>query len=146
MSDGARSVLSAYRWPGNVRELQNICERAAVLAPGDTIEADLIAPWLGGPAPGPVAPALPAAPERAGVMIEPRDAAVTAAAAATDIFRTVCDGETTLEDVERETIIATLIHHNGHRQKSAAALGIGVRTLGLKLKKWKEQKLVAQTL
>ena len=38
------------------------------------------------------------------------------------------------------------VDHDGHRQKSAKALGIGVRTLGLKLKKWKEQQLVAQTL
>ncbi|MHC4427994.1 MAG: helix-turn-helix domain-containing protein, partial [Planctomycetota bacterium] len=58
----------------------------------------------------------------------------------------ICDGTLTLEDVEREAIIATLQHHHGHRQKSAAALGIGVRTLGLKLKKWKEQQLVSASL
>ena len=39
-----------------------------------------------------------------------------------------------------------LQHNNGHRQKSARALGIGVRTLGLKLKKWKDMQLVAETL
>ena len=49
-----------------------------------------------------------------------------------------CDGQTRLEDIERQVIIATLRSNNGHRQRSAAALGIGVRTLGLKLKKWKE--------
>ena len=31
-------------------------------------------------------------------------------------------------------------------QKTARALGIGVRTLGLKIKKWKEEQLVAPTL
>jgi DNA-binding NtrC family response regulator len=51
-----------------------------------------------------------------------------------------------LADIEREVIVQTLEHFNGHRAKTAAALGIGVRTLGLKLKKWKEQQLVAQTL
>ena len=58
----------------------------------------------------------------------------------------VCDGDVTLDDIEREVIVATLQHNGGHRQKSAKALGIGVRTLGLKLKKWKEQRIVAQTL
>jgi two-component system, NtrC family, response regulator HydG len=52
----------------------------------------------------------------------------------------------TLEDIERETIIATLEANDGHRQKSAEALGIGVRTLGLKLKKWKEMQLVDASL
>ena len=52
----------------------------------------------------------------------------------------------TLEEIERETIVAVLVRFKGHRQKTAAALGIGVRTLGLKLKKWKEQRLVAETL
>ena len=40
----------------------------------------------------------------------------------------------------------TLERFKGHRQRTATALGIGVRTLGLKLKKWKEMKLVAETL
>ena len=58
----------------------------------------------------------------------------------------VCNGSLKLEDVEREAIIATLQQNHGHRQKSATALGIGVRTLGLKLKKWKEQRLVSESL
>lgn len=55
-------------------------------------------------------------------------------------------GDRTLADIERETIVATLQRFNGHRQKTAKALGIGVRTLGLKLKKWKEESLVSQSL
>lgn len=58
----------------------------------------------------------------------------------------ICNGDCTLDEIERKTIVATLKHFNGHRQRSAKALGIGVRTLGLKLKKWKEEKLVAETL
>ena len=54
----------------------------------------------------------------------------------------ICNGELKLADIEREAILATLARNNGHRQKSAQALGIGVRTLGLKLKKWKEERLV----
>ena len=43
-------------------------------------------------------------------------------------------------------IVETLTRFEGHRQKTARALGIGVRTLGLKIKKWKEEQLVAPTL
>ena len=55
-------------------------------------------------------------------------------------------GRLLLSDIERETILATLARHDGHRQKSARALGIGVRTLGLKLKKWKDDRLVEATV
>ncbi len=51
-----------------------------------------------------------------------------------------------LEDIERDVIVATLLRNNGHRQNTATELGIGVRTLGLKLKKWKESSLVDQDL
>ena len=51
-----------------------------------------------------------------------------------------------LEVIEREQILHTLEQFNGNRQQTARTLGIGVRTLGLKLKKWKEQNLVAQTV
>lgn len=44
-----------------------------------------------------------------------------------------------LEDMEREMILKTLNQFNGHRAKTAKALGIGLRTLGLKLKRWQEQ-------
>jgi len=51
-----------------------------------------------------------------------------------------------LADIEREVIVETLRRFGGHRQKTARALGIGVRTLGLKLKKWKEMELVSASL
>ncbi|MEM1329308.1 MAG: sigma-54 dependent transcriptional regulator [Planctomycetota bacterium] len=55
-------------------------------------------------------------------------------------------GVRTLEDIERDAIVMTLRRFNGHRQKTARTLGIGVRTLGLKLKKWKELELVEASL
>ncbi len=112
----ALQLLADYHWPGNVRELQNICERAGVLAPETTITADLIEPWLGGTV---TAPAMP--------TVHTAD-------------------DVTLEELEREAIVRTLGRYNGHRRRTAKALGIGVRTLGLKLKKWKESNLVAQSL
>ncbi|MGD2107904.1 MAG: sigma-54 dependent transcriptional regulator [Phycisphaerae bacterium] len=44
-----------------------------------------------------------------------------------------------LEDMERRLIEQTLGRFNGHRAKTAKALGMGVRTLGMKLKQWREE-------
>jgi DNA-binding NtrC family response regulator len=44
-----------------------------------------------------------------------------------------------LEDAERQLIERTLARYGGHRAKTAKALGIGVRTLGMKLKQWREE-------
>ena len=53
-------------------------------------------------------------------------------------FRNLRSGRL-LEDMERQLIEQTLKQYDGHRAKSAKALGMGVRTLGLKLKQWREQ-------
>jgi DNA-binding NtrC family response regulator len=102
-----------------------------VLTSSDVIEASMIEPWLGDSTTTPTA--------AAGLTIETKPMH-------NGDLGVICTGDIQLEDIERETIIATLHHHKGHRQRSASALGIGVRTLGLKLKKWKEQQLVEQTL
>lgn len=39
LTEGAEQALLAYDWPGNVRELENVIQRAAILAPGEWIEA-----------------------------------------------------------------------------------------------------------
>ena len=45
-----------------------------------------------------------------------------------------------LEDMERQPDRAhARSKHNGHRAKSAKALGMGVRTLSMKLKQWREE-------
>ena len=116
--DEAVEQMLAYDWPGNVRELGNICERASVLSRGRIISAAMIRPWL---TPPPYS---------------------TRAVIGEQIER----GVRKLEVVEREEIIRTLEHFHGNRQATAGALGIGVRTLGLKLKKWKQDNLVAQSI
>jgi NtrC-family two-component system response regulator AlgB len=57
-SEAARRALASYAWPGNVRELQNALERAVVLCPGDTIEAEALPDAV-------LAPPPPTAPEGA---------------------------------------------------------------------------------
>jgi DNA-binding NtrC family response regulator len=41
LEPAALKTLMDYDWPGNVRELENVIERAVVLAPGNSITADL---------------------------------------------------------------------------------------------------------
>jgi len=119
----AMDLMRAYDWPGNVRELQNICERAVVLSAARSacITRSLIEPWLTGRS------SLP--PQE--VEAKPAHAGSPAR---------------TLEEIERETIVETLTKLGGHRQRTAQLLGIGVRTLGLKLKKWKDEELVPRSL
>ncbi|MFA9478641.1 sigma-54-dependent transcriptional regulator [Phycisphaerales bacterium AB-hyl4] len=141
--DEAVGLLQQYHWPGNVRELQNICERASVLSRGPVIEGSLIQPWLMMATPAPVAPpqSQPHSPPQSQVYANAQPTASSVAVPGTAVSTV-----RKLEDLEREQIIRTLGHFNGNRQRTAEALGIGLRTLGLKLKKWKEQNLVASTM
>ena len=121
--DAAIEVMQQYSWPGNVRELLNICERASVLTRGGTITADTIRPWL----------SIPAEFVKNESFVGSVDFDFT-------------PGTLKLEEIERQEIVRTLAHFGGNRQQTARALGIAVRTLGLKLKKWKELQLVAETI
>lgn len=106
-SDSACELLNAYHWPGNVRELENIVMRACVFAGGNQISADDLQPWLIETGDAPTSDALPNATSSANLK---------------------------LNDMERKLIESTLEHFDGHRQKTATALGIGVRTLSGKLR------------
>ncbi|MEM9419234.1 MAG: sigma-54 dependent transcriptional regulator [Planctomycetota bacterium] len=152
----AQALLSAYHWPGNVRELQNICERASVLSKGQVISGGLIQPWLltlpsavSGFTPAPQSLTSPSsAPNAAAVMGSPPLQVASMGNATAPLAGVSAIGQEVrpLEEVERDRIVHALGQFNGNRTKTAEALGIGVRTLGLKLKKWKEQNLVAQTI
>jgi len=106
----AYALLRSYSWPGNVRELENLMERASILTAGEVISAEAIRGWLGEPE----APA--------------------------SIADTKLPETCSLAEMERLLIERTLARFHGHRQKTAEALGIGVRTLGLKLSKWRAQE------
>ncbi len=156
----AMALLQEYDWPGNVRELQNICERAVVLfgSSAAPISRGQIAPWLncsqGAPAPAPAASFAPAAmASRPEIVTRPYESPGGNGHSNGNGFGRgdyhngfAAPSGYTLEQIERETIVQTLRRLGGHRQKTAKALGIGVRTLGLKLKKWKEMELVDSAL
>jgi DNA-binding NtrC family response regulator len=109
METDATRVLQRYHWPGNVRELQNIIERATILeTEPGIIRAVTIEPWL-------------------------KTRGNTAVASAVEDL-----AGKPLADIEKQVILTTLQQFKGHRVKTAGALGIGVRTLGMKLKRWKD--------
>ena len=159
--EGSLGLLAAYDWPGNVRELYNICERASILAPGETIAASSIGPWLnmansahaahsspedqGKTQAGLDISREPLAPSYWGVA-STRNGELNHVASPANGQMAISVVDRPLEDIERDVIVATLHRHNGHRQKTASELGIGVRTLGLKLRKWKDLSLVAADL
>jgi DNA-binding NtrC family response regulator len=112
LSTEALEVLQEYSWPGNVRELENLMERISILGTAEVISAEAIrsALELG--------------------QAEPRAAADGAE----------FEKDISLAQMERRLIEKALVKHEGHRQKTALALGIGVRTLGMKLKRWKTEQ------
>ncbi len=106
ISNDVLDRFAGYRWPGNVRELRNVVYRAYVMTPGKTIDEDWL-PQVPGPAsPGAAAPAL-----------------------------TVRVGAT-LAEVERMLTLATLEHLGRHKEKTAATLGISLKTLYNRLKEY----------
>jgi two-component system, NtrC family, response regulator AtoC len=113
--DDARECLLGAHLRGNIRELKNLIERAAILADTEVIRAEHI--WL-----EPV-PSAVAAPARTA-------AGVTAPATER------AGGGGTLEDLERVAIAAALDAAGGNRRRAAEQLGIGLRTLYEKLKRY----------
>lgn len=107
LQPAARELLLEYHWPGNVRELENIITRASVLNPGSPIGPDEIRPWL----------------------IDPAN---TSGSSEQDEVPVGLS----LHEMERKMIEATLDHYEGHRARTAQALGIGLRTLSGKLKEY----------
>jgi two-component system, NtrC family, response regulator HydG len=103
----AIDLLVNYDWPGNVRELENIVTRASILGESKLVTADDLSRWLIDP------PGCGEDDEMDGVPVG-----------------------LSLEEMERKMIEATLEHFSGHREKTAKALGIGVRTLSGKLRNY----------
>jgi two-component system response regulator FlrC len=106
LDDEARAALVGAEWPGNVRELANVLERAAILCDGDTLGIGDL--WLDVIAPGAPAAAPPAA----------------------------ADDLPTLAIQEQQAIERALALHGGNRRRAAEHLGIGLRTLYDKLKRY----------
>jgi two-component system response regulator FlrC len=111
LGEGAKSALCAADWPGNVRELANVLERSTILAEGDEIGPDDLALLPGFEAP---------------------TGSVTSTAASPEAL----PAGGSMAAIEREAIRHALSLHGGNRREAAAQLGIGLRTLYEKLKRY----------
>ena len=102
----ALARLAAHPWPGNVRELRNIVYRAYVMATGPVIVDECL------PMTPTAVPAMSGAP------------AITVRVGST------------LAEIERQVTLATLEHLGRHKEKTAATLGISLKTLYNRLKEY----------
>jgi len=107
--------LEAHDWPGNVRELKNAIERATLLSQGQIILAEHLPP------------------EVASVFLAPAASAVDGAEGSSTVVLPV---GITMEAAEREMIRSTLAHTEGHKTRAAKILGISLKTMHNKVKKF----------
>jgi len=118
ISKDALQALVEYDWPGNVRELENAIERAIIIASGRSIELDDL--------PEPISTRVH--DERTQLRRERVEAASEGRAIQFEI-----NVPSTIEEVERRAIEATLDYTGGDKTRAARALGIGRKTLYRKL-------------
>ncbi len=107
MEPAAIDLLVNYDWPGNVRELENIVTRASILSETGSVAADDLSRWL-----------------------------IVAPGSSEETDMDDMPVGMSLKQMERKMIEATLEHFDGHREKTAEALGIGVRTLSERLRSY----------
>jgi len=121
----ALSRMGRYSWPGNVRELRNAVQRAYVMAQGELIDEN----WL----PGAEA-AVPVVSRNALVPVHAVEAVPATAAEPLDSI-TLPIG-TSLAQAEKLLMLATLRHYNHHKERTAATLGVSLKTLYNRLKEY----------
>lgn len=123
----ALTALAGYPWPGNVRELRNAVQRAYVMAPGELID-DAWLPRSSGQMAGWAAPAVP--------MDTAAPSAPAPAPAADSVPSVTLPIGSSVAQAERVLMLATLRHFNHHKERTAAALGISLKTLYNRLKEY----------
>jgi len=106
----AMDMLLKYSWPGNVRELENAMERAVIILTGEHITEKQL--------PINIVKNYPEL-DRTTVSVSPSTA-----------------GTRSLEEIEKEAILATLKATDGNKSESARRLGITRKTLHNKLKSY----------
>jgi two-component system response regulator AtoC/two-component system response regulator HupR/HoxA len=116
LSPEAREQLVQYEFPGNARELENVIERAAILARGDSIQPDHLA-----------------------FHTRPKEPAGAAASASTEAIEPAAASgpglATKLEDMERRELLIALERCGGNKAEVARTLGIQRTTLYYRLKR-----------
>lgn len=118
-TDAMRALVN-YEWPGNVREVENAIERAVIIAAGRQIELDDLPEAIRRAANGEAYARL----ERISAAGEGRGSGLTITL------------PSTMDDVERQMIEATLDYTDGDKSEAARLLNIGRKTLYRKLEQY----------
>jgi two-component system nitrogen regulation response regulator GlnG len=127
ISTEALKILDKSPWPGNVRELENVIERAAVVARGDSIlPKDL--------------PTEVREPQA--VAVPPEDLAAAIDAAVRPLYALAKKDPKLkiMAVVERELIARALVETNGNQVQAARLLGITRATLRKRIEKFQIAK------
>lgn len=137
----ALEQLGRYSWPGNVRELRNAVHRAYVMAHDGQIDAQ----WLPAPGPGPKPPSL-ASPSPEVVSQAPQESAPSPEQETAHVAPSpqgasvVIPIGITIAEAEQRLILATLRHYRHQKERTAAALGVSLKTLYNRLKQYAAEK------
>lgn len=121
ISKDALQALMTYQWPGNVRELENAIERAVIIASGRQIELEDL----------PESISKTVLEERDRIKVE---RAKAASEGRTSTFEITVPSS--MEEIERQAIEATLDYTKGDKTHAARSLGIGRKTLYRKLEQY----------
>ncbi len=122
LSPAAIEQMLTHQWPGNVRELDNVLQRALILQPGMTLNAEDLA-----------FEAMSQLSEASEVSQAIDIPAVSAPVQAED------NPESDLRGHEQRHILDTLSKYRGSRRQTAKELGISERTLRYKISRFREQ-------
>lgn len=102
--------LKQYHWPGNVRELRNVVQRAAIMMDGPVIEQVQLPDEAGPGNPG--------------------------SAPVSDIGMLRIRIGSSIAEVEKQLIFATLDHCGGVKERTAEVLGVSLKTLYNRLREY----------
>lgn len=128
LNSEAKDWIARQHWTGNVRELRNVIERGFIMA-DSVIDVAALENEIDGPvAKGPRRPARTPGEE----IVPPR----TPAGSRSDPI--VVRVGSSIAEVEKQLILATLRHFANDKGKAALALGISVKTLYSRLAVYRE--------
>jgi transcriptional regulator with GAF, ATPase, and Fis domain len=121
ISKAAIQALISYEWPGNVRELENAVERAVIIASGRQIELDDL----------PLAITRGEIEKETIIRAERAQAANEGRSAKLEI-----EVPSSMDEIERQAIEATLDYTSGDKTRAARLLNIGRKTIYRKLEQY----------
>jgi len=123
----ALEILLDYPWPGNIRELQNTVERIVLICPNGDIVPEMLNHVL------PFNYQKLYMPEE---VKQETPAPVAEPVSIPTPTATTMVTKSSLQDMEKESIIQALIDNRGIQTKAAAQLGMSARQIGYKMRKY----------